>query len=106
MDEQDVCIREMLGLRERAEDSLQDGCVGAELHADRAQARELAAEPAHVRVEKRKLLPILRRLDYVPDVPPRALGVAFPDVVRAPILEAEGRSGGDFDEIEVEGSLE
>ena len=88
--DQPVPTSQVLGLRQRAEDGLEQGNLGAEFAAQEAQTGQLSGKMRRGGVKRRQAFPILRLFDHVLRVTPRPFGVAFPVILRAPILQAKG----------------
>ena len=93
-------------MRQRAEDGLEQGNLGAEFAAQEAQTGQLSGKMRRGGVKRRQAFPILRLFDHVLRVTPRPFGVAFPVILCAPILQAKGRGRGDLDQVEIVAALE
>ncbi len=92
---------QVLGLRQRIENGLNDGNGSFHPPDDFFQTGQLFPQKSLQRVENFQPFPIGRFLDDVSRKDPRPFGVPFPYVLGAPVLQAEGGGRCDLDQIQV-----
>src|SRR3990172_1715391 len=88
-------------LAERAEHGLNEGRAALQALPQPRQGLQLRAQVAGFGIQRLQLQPVFRALDHPPGVFARALRMAAPDILRAPVLEAKGAGRRELDKVPV-----
>src|SRR5512147_91357 len=101
MCDQHVAARQILGLRQWAEDSLEQGSVGAELRTDETETGQLSREMRSAWIQGRQGFPVVRIVDDTLGVLACPFGVPSPLILHAPIPGTKRRGRRDLHQVEV-----